>query len=111
MIVAVGVVAAVFLGWLIWTAWFHARPAVAGQVSAYTVLSDREIAVTVTVDRLDPSVPVVCNVVAQAADFTAVGAVDRLAVGPRPERVVDVRFTIKTLRRATSASVKSCSVQ
>jgi hypothetical protein len=110
LIVALAVLAAAFLTWVLWSATVHANPVVSGQVSSYTVRSDQLIAVTVTVDRPDPSVAVVCNVVAQASDFQAVGAIDRLEVPPRPERVVDVTITIKTLRRATSASVKSCSV-
>ena len=110
LIGAVVLLGVVFLTWLIWAATVHANPVVSGQVSAYRVVSDREIDVTVTVDRPDPSMAVVCNVVAQAADFQAVGALDRLEVPPRAERVVNVTVTLKTLRRATSASVKSCSL-
>lgn len=107
---AVAVLAIVFLSWLIWTATLHANPVVSGDVQSYTVLSDREIAVTVVVDRPDPSVAVVCNVIAQASDFQSVGAMDRLEVPPRAERVVNLRIVIKTFRQATSASVKSCSL-
>jgi hypothetical protein len=49
-------------------------------------------------------------VVAQAADFQAVGALDRVQIPARDQRVVDVTFTLQTLRRATTASVKSCSL-
>jgi hypothetical protein len=108
--IAVVVLAAVFLGWLVWTASVHSTPAVSGQVTSYTVLSDREIAVTLTVDRPDPSRAAVCNVVAQAEDFQAVGALDRVQIPAVEQRVVDVTFTLKTLRRATTASVKSCSL-
>ncbi len=104
------VLGAVFLSWLVWSATLHANPVVSQTVSSYTVLSDRQISVTVTVDRPDPSIAVVCNVVAQAADFQSVGADDRLEVPPRAERIVNVTVTLQTLRRATSASVKSCSL-
>lgn len=107
----VGVLAAVFLGWVFWTASVHASPAVSGQVLSFRVLSDREISVTLSVDRPDPSRSVTCHIVAQASDFSQVGSVDALEVGPRPERVVDVTTTIKTLRRATSASVNRCTLQ
>jgi hypothetical protein len=109
-IVAVGVLAVVFLSWLIWTATVHANPVASGDVESYAVLSDREIAVTVVVDRPDPSIAVVCNVVAQAADFQSVGAMDRLEVPPRAERLVNLKIVIKTFRRATTASVKSCAL-
>jgi len=110
VIISVALLAIVFLTWLIWAASIRATPVVSGQVEAYQVVSDREIAVTVTVDRPDPSVAVVCNVVAQASDFQSVGAVDRLEVPARAERVVNLRIVIKTFRRATTASVKSCSL-
>ena len=64
---------AVALGWLIWAALFHSQPAVAAQVSSYTVVSDTLIEVTLTVDRRDPTQPVTCRVLAQAADHSAVG--------------------------------------
>jgi hypothetical protein len=110
LIGGVVLLAAVFLSWLFWTATVHANPVVSQTVSSYTVLSDREISVTITVDRPDPSIAVVCNVVAQAADFQSVGANDRLEVPATAERVVNVKITLQTLRRATSATVKSCSL-
>ncbi|HYP45205.1 MAG TPA: DUF4307 domain-containing protein [Propionibacteriaceae bacterium] len=110
VIMATGLLGVVFLGWLLWSANAHSQPPVSGQVLAYRVLSDQEVAVTVTVQRADPSRAAVCLVIAQAEDFQIVGALDRLAVPPRTEPVVDLRVTIKTLRRATSASVKSCSL-
>ena len=110
VVVVVAVLAVVFLGWLLWTAALHSRPPVSGQVASYEVLSDTEIAVTVTVDRPDPSQRVICSVFAQSADFQTVGAIDRLEVPARAEKLVNVNVTLKTLRRATSASVKSCSL-
>jgi hypothetical protein len=52
----------------------------------------------------------VCDVVVQAQDFAVVGRLDRLEVPTRPERIVDVTATVKTLRKGTSASVRSCSL-
>jgi hypothetical protein len=106
----VAVLAAVFLAWLVWTALIGSNPAVTGQVSAYRVVSDQEVTFTLTVDRPDPSRAAVCRVVAQSADYQAVGALD-VEVPPRPERVVDVTGSLKTLRRATNASFKSCSLR
>lgn len=106
---AVTLLAVIFLGWVIWTASAHASPAVSGTVSSYHVVSDQAVAVTVTVQRPDPSKAVVCHVIAQAEDFQIVGALDQ-AVPPRPEEVVNVSLRLKTLRRATSASVKGCSL-
>lgn len=110
VVVAAALLGVVFLAWVIWTAGAHATPAVSGHVLSYQVLSDREVAVTVTVQRPDPRTRVVCHVIAQAEDHQIVGALDRLAVPPRSEQVVNVTTQIKTLRRATSASVRSCSL-
>jgi len=106
---ASGLLALVFLAWVIWTASAHASPAVSGTVSSYHVTSDSEVSMTVTVQRPDPGKPAVCRVIAQAADFQLVGAAD-LYVPSRSEEVVNVTVQLKTLRRATSASVKSCSL-
>jgi hypothetical protein len=110
LIATVAVVAAVGLTWLLWAANANANPPVSGVVTSYEVLSDREVAFTLTVERPDPSKPAVCSVVAQSADYGSVGALD-VEVPPREERVVDVRLTMKTLRRATNASYRSCSLR
>ena len=104
----VAVVAAASLGWLIWAALVHAQPVVSANVAAYTVVSDRRIDATVTIDRTDPSVPVVCRVSAQAEDFQPVGELN-LPVEATTERVVNVGISITTLRRATTAVIRECS--
>jgi hypothetical protein len=104
----VAVVAAGSLGWLIWAGLVHANPTVSARVPAFTVVSDTRIDVTVTVDRPDPSIPVVCRISAQATDFQPVGEVN-LRVEASAARVVDVDVSITTLRRATTAVVRECS--
>jgi hypothetical protein len=110
LVTVVAVLAVAFLVWLVWTASVHSTPPVSGQVSSYRVLSDQEVTVTLTVDRPDPSRAAVCTVVAQAADFQLVGALERVEIPPQQSRVVDLTLTVKTLRRASSASVKTCSL-
>lgn len=104
----VAVAAAGALGWLVWAALVHANPTVSARVSAYEVVSDTRIDATVTVDRPDPSVAVICRVSAQAADFQPVGEVN-LPVAASTERLVDVGVSLTTLRRATTAVVRECS--
>jgi hypothetical protein len=108
VVVIVGLVATVGLGWLIWAGLVHANPAVSARVSTYQVVSDSRIDATVTVDRPDPSVPVVCRISAQAADFQPVGELN-LPVEASSARVVDVDISITTLRRATTAVVRECT--
>ena len=109
LIAGIGVGVAVALGWLIWAALFHSRPAVVAQVSAFTVVSDNAIDVTLTVDRRDPTRPATCRVLAQAADFFPVGE-QQVAVPGATARVVNQKLTLVTLRRATTATVEGCSV-
>ena len=109
LVVTIGIGVAVALSWLIWAALFHSRPAVASQVSAYSVVSDTAIDLTLTVDRRDPAQPVTCQVVAQAADFSTVGE-QQVPVAAAAARVVDLKLTLVTLRRAVTATVKGCTV-
>jgi Domain of unknown function (DUF4307) len=109
LVVAIGVGVAVALGWLIWAALFHSRPAVAAQVSAFTVVSDTAIDVTLTVDRRDPAQPVTCRVLAQAGDFSPVGE-QQVVVAATTARVVNQKLTLVTLRRAVTATVEGCTV-
>ena len=105
-LVAVGVLVA--MSWLVWAALVHAQPDVSAQVSKY-VVADTSMAVTVTVDRPDPSRPVTCRVIAQAADFQTVGE-QQVPVTATEAKVVNVTVDVKTFRRATSASVKGCTL-
>lgn len=105
--VAVGV--AIAMTWLIWAATVQSTPAVSAQVAAWTVTSNTSISITFTVDRRDPSRPVSCRVIAQSADFQTVGE-QQMPVGATEAKVVNVDTDLTTLRRATSASVKGCTL-
>jgi hypothetical protein len=96
----------VAMSWLIWAALLHARPIASALVTGYAA-ADNSIKVTFTVDRRDPSRPVTCRVIAQSADFQTVGE-QSVPVEATAAKVVDVSIQLKTLRRATSASVKGC---
>lgn len=107
VLTAIGVAAAA--AWLVWTALFHATPDVAGQVAAYTVQSDTAISITITVQRPDPTLAASCRVIAQSSDFQPVG--EQFIKVPAGQNVlVDITFTMTTLRRSTSASVKECTL-
>jgi len=109
LIAFVGVGVAIALSWLVWAALFHSRPAVTAQVAAFTVISDSSIAITLTVQRRDPSQPVTCRVTAQAADLRPVAEAD-VAVEGSTAPVVDKPVTLVTLRRAATAVVNGCTI-
>ena len=96
-------------GWLIWVASVRANPPVSARIAAYTVQSDTRITATLTVDRPNPARPVACRVLAQATDFQPV-AEQLVRVRASTSRVVDVRVDLTTLRRATTAVVRECSL-
>jgi uncharacterized protein DUF4307 len=106
-LIGVGVVIA--MTWLVWTALLHSRPAVAAHIQAFRIDSDTSVSVTLTVERRDPSVPATCRVLAQAADFQAVGE-QQVPIAASRDRVGDVNLVLTTLRRATTVVAKGCTV-
>lgn len=101
-------VAAVGLGWLLFTALFHANPPVAGQVQSFRVTGDADVVVVLRVDRPDPAVRARCTVIAQSEDHRRVGELV-VEVPPGSSRIVDLTLTVRTLARATSASLDGCA--
>ena len=101
-------VAAVGLGWLLWMALFHANPPVAGQVQSFRVTGDADVVVVLRVDRPDPAVRARCTVIAQSEDHRRVGELV-VEVPPGSSRIVDLTLTVRTLARATSASLDGCA--
>ena len=107
-LVTLGVVFALLLGsWTLWTAIWHANPAVSAQVLSFDVVSDSEVTVVLHVDRPDPSVAGVCTVITQSVDYQQVGELDA-QIEPGTDRLTDITVTIRTISRATSASLQGC---
>jgi Domain of unknown function (DUF4307) len=106
-LISVGVALAVT--WLIWTALRHSQPAASAQVQAYQITSDTSVSVTLSVQRPDPSVPVTCRVLAQAADLQPVGE-QQVPVAASTHQIVNVNLVLTTLRRATAVVVRGCTV-
>jgi len=107
IVIVVSLIAAIGIGWVVWTGYRQASPAVSGQILKFTINSDTEVGYVLTVDRPDPSVVVHCRVIAQGTDFQRVGSED-VPVGPAAAKIVDVTGTMATIFRATSVSVDSC---
>lgn len=107
-LVTLGVVLALLLGsWTLWTALWHANPPVSAVVLSFAVVSDSEVQVVLHVDRPDPSIAGVCTLITQSANYQQVGELDA-QIEPGPDRLTDVTVTIRTISRATSASLQSC---
>jgi hypothetical protein len=102
----VGVVAALALGWLGWAAWSQATPDVDAALRSFDVVSDHEVEMVVDVHRESGDV-VRCDVSAQADDHSVVGE-DDIVVPAGDQGDLRVSVTLRTSRRATSATVHDC---
>ncbi len=108
VLVLVGIGVALAGTWLVQTAWHRARPPAVAEVSAFHVVSDTKVDVTLKVERPNPSVVATCRLIAQAQDLQLVGE-QAVSVPASNQRRVDVPVSIITLRRAVSASVRGCT--
>ena len=101
------VIAAAGTLWLVWAGSYGATGTVTARVDAFEVRSDTTIAVTVAIDRPDPSVGAECLVFAQAVSYDRVGET-RVRVDPGGSGLTIVRLELRTFKRATTAAVESC---
>lgn len=101
------VLALVFGTWLVRSAWYWANPEVSAAVVAFDVVSDTSMTVTLTIQRPDPSVAAVCTVSADAVTFDTVGELP-VAIEPGSEVLTRKVVQLRTFKRATTATVRSC---
>jgi hypothetical protein len=109
LVALISVAVVLALTWLIWTALRHSQPAAAAHVQSYQITSDTSVSVTISVQRQDPTVPVICWVLAQAADFQPVGE-QQVPIAASSHQIVNVNLVLTTLRRATAVEIKGCTL-
>jgi hypothetical protein len=80
---------------------------VKGELSAYRLIDDRTVEVTVGVTRDDPSRPVVCIVRARSVDGSETGRREIL-VPPSSQATVQVTAIVKTTKPAAVGDVYGC---
>ncbi len=107
-LVTLGLLAALLLGWVVWTGTHQAVPAVSGRVDSY-VVSPTQVDVTLSIQRADPGVAVECLLIAQAQNFERVGEVV-VSLEPGTEEQVQQVVPVRTFRQAAAASLDGCSV-
>ncbi len=100
-------IAAAGASWLVWAGSYGATGTITARVDAFEVRSDTTIAVTVTVDRPDPSQGAECLLYAQAVSYDRVGET-RIQVDPGGTGLTTMRLELRTFKRATTAAVESC---
>jgi hypothetical protein len=80
---------------------------VKGELTAYRLIDDRTVEVTVGVTREDPSRPVVCIMRARSVDGSETGRREVL-VPPSSQATVQVTAIVKTTRPAAVGDVYGC---
>ena len=96
--------------WLLWSATYGANPAISAKIVSFEVTSDQTVDVMVTTQRPDPSRPAVCTVIVQAESYDTVGQYP-IELGPGTEVLEDHPITVRTFKRGTSASIRSCEAR
>ena len=99
------VLAAIGLGWLGWTVWFHTTPAVTSDLVSFDVTSDQETQARLDVRLQDDDVQASCRLRAFAEDHTPVGELEFTPTGGSNEVV------IRTERRATTVEKLGCTAE
>ena len=99
--------AAVFLGWLGWAAWFHSNPAIDAELAAFDVVSDHRVKVRLDARFRDDDVEGSCLVRATARDHTIVGELNVTVEQLRAAAGGWLEMT--TLDRATTVEKVSCT--
>ena len=102
------VLAVLGTAWLIWAGGHGALDVVTARVDAFTVSSDSQIDVTVTIDRPDPSKGARCQLYAQAVSYDRVGELT-VTVPAGGERLTSQHIELRTFKRATTAVIDSCT--
>ncbi len=102
------VLAVLGAAWLVWAGGHGATGVVTARVDAFTVRSDSQIDVTVTIDRPDPSKGARCQLYAQAVSYDRVGELS-VTVPPGGERLTRQHIELRTFKRATTAVIDSCT--
>jgi hypothetical protein len=99
-------VAAVFLGWLAWTAVVQSTPEVESELVTFDIVDEHTAIALIAVDRSDDDVEASCLVRAYAEDKSVVG---ELAWTPEGEARGRDEVTIRTERKATSVELVGCT--
>lgn len=80
---------------------------VKGELTAYELIDDETVQVTIGVTRPDPSRPVVCIVRARSIDGGETGRREVL-VAPSDQRVVQVTTQVKSTRKPVVGDIYGC---
>lgn len=97
--------------WLLWSAGYHSQPAIRFELISFQVIDDQQISITYLLERNEPSLDVVCTLVARDFEKNIVGErTDRFTPNKSIGKVVQTN-EIETRIQAVNADVISCDVR
>lgn len=108
VVVALGLVAAVFSGWVVWAGLGVADRDVRWEDVGFQVVGNDRVDVTFDVIK-DPEATARCTVTALSSGYATVG-IASVDVGPAPDRVVRTTTTVGTQQLAVTGIVDACEV-
>ena len=111
--IAMAIFAFAALGWLIWSAWFHAHPALTFKEIAFTITSESSSELRYEVTRREPDRPIICVLRALDSSAAVVGEVRETIPGETGEAASSTaarRTVVATLSKAAFVRVDRCWV-
>lgn len=107
-VVAVGALALVFLGWVVWAGLASAGKDVRWSDVGFVIVDDGAVEVTFEVVK-DPGATARCTLKAMSENFATIG-VASTDVGPAQGRAVRAVATVRTQERAVTGVVDTCEL-
>lgn len=101
-------VLAVFVPWLVWSAWHHSNPEIRVTLISFQNESEKSIEITYLVERRDPKQPLSCTLLARDIDKNVVGEIEDL-VPASTTRSKTITTTIPTRIAPVNAAVLECN--
>ncbi len=108
LIVAIAVLAAAGLAWVVWVALANSNPPVSSRLMSFTIDSPTSVSAAIQVDRTE-NTEANCRIQAKASDFAIVGETTVRVPADAPRSQV-VHVTITTQRPATAAVLVGCTM-
>ena len=101
-------VLAVFVPWLVWSAWHHSNPEIRVTLISFQNESEKSIEITYLVERRDPKQPLSCTLLARDIDKNVVGEIEDLVpASTTPSKTITT--TIPTRIAPVNAAVLECN--
>lgn len=108
-VIVVIVVGLLFGTWLTWSALHHANPVISSSLVSFDNTDPRNIEISYTLTRRDPSQPATCVLMARDFDKTIVGQIEDHVEATEETSIVRT-MTIPSRGDAVNAQVVNCRI-